>query len=129
MAKVLSIDDSRAVHAYLRDCFADSNVELHHAYSGQEGLDILAKPGAIFDLVFLDWEMPGLTGPEVLVKIRAGGIQTPVIMVTSKNNTADIAEVLEKGAQEYVMKPFTDDILYAKVEDVIGLKVEKNGAH
>lgn len=129
MARFLSIDDSRAVHAYMRDCFADSNVDLIHAYSGQEGLDLVAKPGQEFDLIFLDWEMPGLSGPEVLTKIRSSGVQTPVIMVTSKNETSDIAEVLAKGAQEYVMKPFTDDILYAKVEDVIGFKVEKNGAH
>lgn len=133
MARVLSIDDSRAVHAYFRDCFKDTEVELGHAYSGQEGLDLLraahagnARP---YDLIFLDWEMPGLSGPEVLDKLREAGITTPVIMVTSKNSTQDIAQVLAKGAQEYIMKPFTEDILFAKIEDVIGLKVEKHGTH
>jgi len=135
MAKVLSIDDSRAVHAYLRDCFAGSNIELAHAFSAQEGFDILLGAHASgaaeskYDLIFLDWEMPGMSGPEVLVKIREAGIRVPVIMVTSKNSSQNISEVLTKGAQEYVMKPFTEDILFSKIEDVIGLKVTKDGAH
>jgi DNA-binding response OmpR family regulator len=135
VAKVLSIDDSRAVHAYLRDCFARSNVELGHAYSAQQGFDLLLAAHAAseselkYDLVFLDWEMPGMSGLEVLVKIREAGIGVPVIMVTSKNSTQDIAEVLAKGAQEYVMKPFTEDILFSKIEDVIGLKVVRDVAH
>lgn len=123
MTRVLSIDDSKAVHAYLGDCFANSNIEVSHAYTGAEGLELMSK--GRFELIFLDWEMPGMTGPEVLTEIVNRKIATPVIMLTSKNNLSDISEMLEKGAQEYVMKPFTPDILFSKIESVIGVTVKK----
>jgi two-component system, chemotaxis family, chemotaxis protein CheY len=127
--RVLTIDDSKAVQAYLRDCFSASNVELSQALSGEEGLKLIDGGVSTFDVIFLDWEMPGLDGPEVLKKLRESGNRIPVIMVTSKTDIKSIESMLENGAQEYVMKPFTADIIYLKVEDVIGLKVQKDGAH
>lgn len=129
MIKILSIDDSKAVHAYLKDCFAHSNIEVTHAYSGEDGLGILGKNAPLFDLILLDWEMPGLTGPQVLDRMNSLGIKAPVIMLTSKGEIENISEMLTKGAQEYIIKPFTEDIIFSKIESVIGLKVEKNGTH
>lgn len=125
MSKILSIDDSKAVHAYLNDCFSGSKIEVSHALSGEEGLKILSGPSK-FDLILLDWEMPGLTGPEVLKEIMARQIQTPVVMLTSKNAVTEIADMLEKGAHDYIMKPFTPDIIISKVETILGVTVEKS---
>lgn len=118
--KILSIDDSKAVHAFLKECLKDSGHQLTTAPSGEEGLKVLADSNNQFDLIFLDWEMPGLTGPEVLDKIKAMGIKTPVIMLTSKNDMTDIAGMLDKGASEYVLKPFTRDIILEKIASVFG---------
>jgi two-component system chemotaxis response regulator CheY len=125
--RILSIDDSRAVHAYLTECLKQTGFQLEHAFGGGEGLRILAADRA-FDLILLDWEMPDLTGPEVVAKIIEMKLQIPIIMLTSKNSTDDIVAMLSLGVSEYVMKPFTSDILFEKIESVKGVTVPRNGA-
>lgn len=123
--RILSIDDSRAVHAYLTQCLGQTDLKIEHAYSGEEGMGILAAD-ANFDLILLDWEMPGLTGPEVLVKIKSIGVEAPIIMLTSKNKVEDITAMLSFGASEYIMKPFTPDILLDKIEAVKGVVITRH---
>ena len=121
--KILVVDDSKAVHAFTKGVFAGTSVSLTHVFDGSEAVALLSNPAAIFDLILLDWEMPVLTGPETLVRLRASGNQTPIIMVTTKNDLASITSALENGANEYVMKPYTKDILIAKISNVIGKEV------
>lgn len=116
--KILSIDDSKSVHAFLNVCMQDSGHSIEHAYNGEEGLTILKSRPDVFDLILLDWEMPGLTGPEVLVEIMKLNVKGPVVMVTTKNAMEDISKVLEIGAREYIMKPFTREILLEKIESL-----------
>lgn len=114
--KILSIDDSKAVHSFINLCLPSESFEIVHAYSAEEGLEILKKTETNIELILLDWEMPGLTGPEALVEIRRLGITTPIVMVTTKNDPEEISMVLDRGASEYVMKPFTPEILIEKIE-------------
>ncbi|MBA92697.1 MAG: hypothetical protein CMJ43_18645 [Phyllobacteriaceae bacterium] len=115
MAKIVSIDDSKAVHAFLGECFKETNHQVEHFTESPKGLEYVLDQKDTIDLVLLDWEMPELTGPEVLTKLVEGGFTKPVIMLTSKNDVEDIASVLEKGAKEYIMKPFTRDIVLEKI--------------
>lgn len=119
--KILSIDDSKAVHAFLKECLKDTGHQLTTASSGEDGLNVLGENPTQFDLIFLDWEMPGMNGPEVLEKIKSMGVKSPVIMLTSKNDMTDIASMLNKGAAEYVLKPFTRDIIIEKIALVMGV--------
>lgn len=122
--KILSIDDSKAVHAYLDVCFADQQIELTHMLSGKEGIEVLKKNPSAFDLVLMDWEMPEMTGLETLKTMKSLGINCPVMMVTTKNNPSDITQVLEIGAKDYIMKPFTADIILQKINEVLGTNYE-----
>jgi DNA-binding response OmpR family regulator len=117
--RVLSIDDSRAVHAFLDRSVVGTDIDLVHAESGILGMEILKREGAGISLILLDWEMPGKSGPEVLAEIRASGSSVPVIMVTSKNDPSEIERMLKLGAIEYIMKPFTPDILLEKVNSIL----------
>lgn len=119
--KILSIDDSKAVHAFLKECLKDTGHQLTTASNGEDGLKVLSENVTQFDLIFLDWEMPGMNGPEVLEKIKSMGVKSPVIMLTSKNDMTDIASMLDKGAAEYVLKPFTRDIIIEKIALVMGV--------
>lgn len=115
---VLSIDDSKAVHAFLDVCLEGTKVKLTHVMNGKQGLEEAEKNP--FDLILLDWEMPEITGPEVLSRIRQRDSTTPIIMLTSKNEVEDIASMIQNGANEYIMKPFTAQIIIDKIESVLG---------
>lgn len=117
--RILCIDDSRSVHAFLKSCVDELASEVIQAFDGQEGIAKLMEARDRVDLVFLDWEMPLKTGPEVLAEAREKGIKVPIIMLTSKNEVEDIARVLGLGASEYIMKPFTKDLIVEKVAEVM----------
>ena len=74
-------------------------------------------------LALLDWEMPGLQGPEVVQRIRSRATQTPtyVILLTSRDSSADIVQGLRAGADDYVTKPANEDELIARVN--VGARV------
>jgi two-component system, chemotaxis family, chemotaxis protein CheY len=112
--KILSIDDSRSVHAFISVCLDGTGHELEHAYNGFEGLKLLGLKE--FDLILLDWEMPDLIGPDTLVEILKLKPTANVVMVTTKNDPEDIRRVLNIGAKDFIMKPFTKDILLSKLE-------------
>ena len=121
---VLCIDDSRAVHAFLKDCLKDTGYTVTSAMNGEEALKLVqAKGGPTpFDLIFLDWEMPVKNGPDTFSDIKQMGVNTPVIMLTSKSNPEDIAKMLDAGVNEYIMKPFNQEILLEKIQFVLGDK-------
>ena len=116
--RILCIDDSKSVHAFLKDCVLDVALDFKSVFDGKQGLEFLLKNNSQVDLVFLDWEMPVMTGPEVLTELKKMSIPVPIIMLTSKNETSDIAQVFSKGASEYIMKPFTKDIILQKIKMV-----------
>ncbi len=114
MARILIIDDSKSVHAFVKMCFGDT----HHivdVYDGQEALPLFGPGTEPFDLVLMDWEMPILNGPETMAALATLSNKTPVIMMTSRNSFEDISLMLNLGAQEYIIKPFTKDILLSKI--------------
>lgn len=126
LLKVMCIDDSRTVHAFLRKCLGEAHeaVEVVSAMDGQEAVDrFRAEPALKPDLIFLDWEMPRLDGPGTFRELRQMGVKTPVIMLTSKNEVADIAQMIEAGVDEYVLKPFTVDIILEKASSVLGVEL------
>ena len=96
--------------------------EVSFANDGEQAWQQLAvrNPPAI---ALLDWEMPGLAGPEVVERIRAGEEQTPtyIILLTSRDSSADIVTGLKAGANDYVTKPANEDELIARVN--VGARV------
>ncbi len=123
--KILCVDDTKSVHAYIRSLFAGSEHELVHVFDGQQALDALSAVGfKSFDIVLLDWEMPIKNGLQTMTEIRQTSADIPVIMVTSKNDMNDITKMIEAGASEYIMKPFTKDILFDKIFQVLGREVQ-----
>lgn len=121
--KILCVDDSKSVHAFLKQCVSEVCSEFHSVFDGEQAVQLFSSPSPpVFDIIFMDWEMPNKTGPEALVEIKRLNVPTPVIMLTSKNNIEDISSVLSKGAHEYIMKPFTKDIILEKLSFVVGSK-------
>lgn len=120
---ILVTDDSKAVHAFVTQLFQGLPHVITHAYNGQEALDILKLQNQKFDLILLDWEMPVLDGPSTLIQIKSLGIDVPVVMVTTKGDLISITTALDNGASDYVIKPFTKDILFGRIATICGSEV------
>jgi two-component system chemotaxis response regulator CheY len=120
MAKALVVDDSRAVRMILARTLREIGYEVCEASNGREALKVIEAEKAELTLVLTDWNMPEINGLDLLKLVR----QDPqlsslvVVMVTTETEVDQMAAALEAGANEYVMKPFTKDILVEKLESV-----------
>ncbi len=120
MSKALVVDDSKAVRMILARTLAELGYEVHEAANGREALDAIQSEKTGLSLVLADWNMPEINGLELVKKLR----QDPdlsslvVVMVTTETEVEQMAIALEAGANEYVMKPFTKDILVEKLQMV-----------
>jgi two-component system chemotaxis response regulator CheY len=118
MAKALVVDDSRAVRMILARTLKELGYEVREAANGREALEVIEAEKSDVKLVLADWNMPEINGLELLKRLR----QNPefsslvVVMVTTETELDQMTAALEAGANEYVMKPFTKEILVEKLE-------------
>jgi CheY-like chemotaxis protein len=80
----LCVDDSKAVHAFLKDCLQSVALSITIAMDGQEAIEIIMKNKTQFDLIFLDWEMPRMTGPETLRRYQKWELAHPLSCLLRK---------------------------------------------
>lgn len=118
--KILCIDDSKSVHAFLKDCVSDLSESFYSVFNGAEAVEHLAENKDAYDIIFLDWEMPIKDGPTTFEELKKMGVKIPVFMLTSKNEPTDILRMVEAGVCDYLMKPFTKDIIKEKIALNIG---------
>ena len=117
-AKALVVDDSRAVRMILSRTLREIGYEVREAANGREALEVIEVEKAGLKLLLTDWNMPEINGLDLLKQVR----QNPelsslvVVMVTTETELDQISTALEAGANEYVMKPFTKDILVEKLQ-------------
>jgi two-component system, chemotaxis family, chemotaxis protein CheY len=114
---VLIVDDSRALRAIMTRLMKGLGFETAEASHGREAFERLNEHGP-FDLVLVDWNMPEMNGYEFLVTARSEAryAAMPIVLVTTETELAQVEKALAAGANEYVMKPFTPDIMRAKLE-------------
>lgn len=119
--QILSVDDSKAVHAFIDRCLStiENNFAVNHVFGVSEGLEFLRKKSVSISCILLDWEMPEINGYDGLPMFKKEFPGIPVIVLTSKNDPDGIVEMLERGASEYMMKPFTPDILIDKLNAIV----------
>ncbi len=109
VARVLVIEDSRAMRAALKHCLTDLGVEVSEAENGRHALSVMARqPG--FDVVFTDWIMPEMDGIAWLraIKSKPEYRSLKVVMVTSNH---DIITAIETGVDRFITKPFSKGML------------------
>jgi two-component system chemotaxis response regulator CheY len=114
--RALVIDDSRAVRIIIGQILREMNMEVLEAGDGIEALEQLRRNPDV-DLVLVDWNMPRMSGLDFIRAVRAersyDGVR--ILMVTTETESAQVTRALDAGANEYLMKPFTRDILMAKL--------------
>jgi two-component system chemotaxis response regulator CheY len=92
--------------------------EVVEAADGAEAIRLFAEQP--FDLVLTESNMPAKSGLDLIQAIRAGGAKVPIIMITSEADKARVIEIIMAGVTDYVIKPFTAEMLREKIERVMG---------
>jgi two-component system chemotaxis response regulator CheY len=115
--KALVIDDSRAMRVILSGMLRQLGFDVVDAENGRVGLDRLRAMGQV-NLILVDWNMPEMNGFEFLQTVRAGRAYDDVriMMVTTETEMSQMQKALSSGANEYVMKPFTREVIQEKLE-------------
>lgn len=120
--RALVIDDSRAMRTILSKMLVSIGFDVEQASDGKEALSKLdaSQP---FELALVDWNMPVMNGYEFVQAVRAESSwdTMQLMMVTTETETDQVVKALEAGANEYVMKPFTKDVILEKL-DILGLQ-------
>lgn len=119
MPRVMTVDDSRAVRNIVLKQLQTMGCEVDEAEDGEQALAKLQDIAV--DLILLDVTMPVMDGPTMLAKLRAGGNQTPVIMLTSESKKSIIGDAVAQGIDDYILKPFKPEELAVKVRKSLRL--------
>lgn len=111
--RIMIAEDEEKLADALVQIFAKNKITADAFGNGIDALDNALT--GIYDVIVLDIMMPGMNGIEVLRKIRAEGMDTPVLMFTSKDEISDKVKGLDSGADDYLTKPFATEELLARV--------------
>lgn len=117
MSKILLVEDDQALREMTSKYLRTHRFLVDTADNGADALELLRF--SVFDAVVLDWELPGLHGPEILKQFRARGGVTPILMLTGKNTLSDKAQGFNSGADDYLTKPFDLEELVMRVQALI----------
>ena len=122
MRKALVVDDSKAVRGMLARILIRNGFEVVQAGDGYEALTLLDRTPDEIDLMCVDYNMPVMNGIELLTEMREQERfdDLQVMMVTTETHIESINSALALGANEYVMKPFTDSMITDKLR-ILGL--------
>lgn len=114
---ILLVEDERRLVSLLQRVFGEELHTVDAAYDGPHGLE-MAHTGA-YDLLILDRMLPGLDGMAICRELRAGHVQTPILMLTARESVEDRVAGLRAGADDYLVKPFAMKELLARAEALL----------
>jgi len=117
MDRIFIVDDDEGLIHFLSRLFEKQGYEASSASDGASALERLSKER--FDLILLDYKMPGLSGLDTLKQIRAAHYKTPVIIITAYGTTETAIETMKHGAYDYLLKPFDTEELKRIVADAL----------
>jgi two-component system chemotaxis response regulator CheY len=119
--KALVVDDSRVMRMIIGRALKERGFEVVQASDGREALEVLGEGGEV-DVMMVDCNMPEMDGLALVTKLRGNDAHASmkIVMVTSQTEADQIADALSVGADEYIMKPFTNEVIFEKLE-LLGL--------
>ncbi len=114
--RALVVDDSKAIRRILTQMLVSMGFEVSEAGDGKEAFEVV-ESNDLFDLALVDWNMPVMNGYELVCEIRKNSKyeNMRLMMVTTETEMAQVVKALEAGANEYVMKPFTKEMIQEKL--------------
>jgi two-component system, OmpR family, alkaline phosphatase synthesis response regulator PhoP len=115
--KILIVEDEAGLATTLKDRLRKEGYQVNVAKDGLSGFNLAAEES--FDLIVLDWMLPGQSGLTVCQKLRELGSSTPILMLTARRQLTDKVAGLKTGADDYLSKPFHMVELLARIEALI----------
>jgi heavy metal response regulator len=115
--RILLVEDEKGIARFVKKGLLEHAFEVDLASEGEEGLSLALQRS--HDLIILDILLPKMDGLEILTRLRAAAIQTPVIFLTAKDSEEDIVRGLNAGADDYLTKPFSFNELLARVHALL----------
>lgn len=112
------VDDDLVIRKMMSAIFSDLNAEVDLFENGEDFLNKVKND--VYDVVFLDMIMPGMSGIDVLNAAKKKGITTPFVILSSVTQREPVIKALEKGAKRYILKPIKKEIVLRKMEEVLG---------
>ena len=118
--KFLVVDDSATMRRIVVNSL--NRIGISDVVEAADGADALTKFGAHIGFVITDWNMPNMGGVDLARAIRArdDGKSIPILMVTARSVREDIITAMESGVNNYIVKPFTPQILKEKIDALVG---------
>jgi two-component system, OmpR family, alkaline phosphatase synthesis response regulator PhoP len=117
MNRILLIEDDRNMAMGLEFNLKTEGFDVTYCPDGETGLAAMAEKE--FDLLVLDWMLPGADGLEILRRLRLTNMSVPVLLLTARDSREDIVEGLNCGADDYLTKPFDLKILMARIRSLL----------
>jgi two-component system, OmpR family, copper resistance phosphate regulon response regulator CusR len=111
--RLLIIEDEPGIAGFLRDGLEEEYFAVDIAHDGKTGLDLAMTNE--YDLLIIDWMIPGISGIEVCRQIRKSGNGVPILFLTAKDTLEDVVFGLDAGANDYIKKPFEFEELLARI--------------
>src|SRR4051794_39904955 len=118
MPRVLIVEDEKHLAEGLRFNLQAEGYDVDVSTDGETALDLIVSSNQQFDMIVLDVMLPGKSGFEVAAELRRAGQFVPVLMLTARDQPADVLRGFESGADDYLTKPFELAILIARLRSL-----------
>ncbi|SFG30919.1 response regulator transcription factor [Neptunomonas qingdaonensis] len=115
--KILLVEDEQKIADFICEGLRAKNFSVTHCADGNRGYEMASKH--TFDVIILDIMLPGRDGLDILGSLRQTGIDTPIILLTARNELGDRVKGLEMGADDYLAKPFYVEELNARIQALL----------
>jgi len=117
--RILIVEDEKRLASAIKRGLEKQGFAVDHLEDGQEAANHIYVHHSVYDLVILDLNLPSLSGEEICRATRDRGIKTPILVLTAKDQTANKVVMLNMGADDYMVKPFSFAELVARIRALL----------
>lgn len=122
--KILVVEDDKRMAEVLQTSLKEENYSVSVAFDGKTGLGLTEADR--FDLIVLDVMLPGMDGCEFARRLRVARQKVPILMLTARDMPSDVVQGLDCGADDYLTKPFSLEVLFARLRALARRSSESN---
>lgn len=115
--RILVVEDEHRIAQAIKEGLEQESYAVDVAYDGDDGYN--SASAGDYDLILLDVMLPGMNGLSVCKQLRSDGLHTPILMLTAKDQTHDVVNGLDTGADDYLAKPFSFEVLLARIRALL----------